>query len=216
MRILMINASPKKQNSASGELVNNLKACFSQNTSLTEYKISTGTISEDIMNYLNAVDVLVIAFPLYVDGIPAHLLSCLCQIEEKGISNKQLKIYGIANCGFYEGKQNALALEILENWCDKIGATWGQAVGLGGGGGLAQMSEIPLGKSLKKNLGTAFETLAKNIENGESAENIYVSLDMPRFLYKMAGEMGWRTAIKENGLDVKDLSRKCEGIPAEK
>ena len=44
----------------------------------------------------------------------------------------------------------------------------------------------------------------------EARENIYVSVAMPRTLYKMAGQLGWRQMIKKNGGKTKDLSKRWE------
>ena len=67
---------------------------------------------------------------------------------------------------------------------------------------------MPLGRGPKKNLGTAFNQLAAHILAGTSADNIYLSINFPRFLYKWAGQMGWRQLIKANKLKVKDLGRR--------
>ena len=37
-----------------------------------------------------------------------------------------------------------------------------------------------------------------------------VSIAFPRFLYKMAAQLGWRQMIKENGGKVKDLGNTLE------
>jgi hypothetical protein len=52
------------------------------------------------------------------------------------------------------------------------------------------------------------DNLASNILRKSSADNLYVKPGIPRFLYKLAAEMGWRQTIKANGLKTKDLSRK--------
>ena len=70
-------------------------------------------------------DVIVFAFPLYVDALPSHLISYLIQVGrtvEKYRCPEQL--YSICNCKlriFYEGSQNVLALDIMKCWCEKAG-----------------------------------------------------------------------------------------------
>lgn len=118
------------------------------------------------------------AFPLYVDGVPSQLLSCLRQIEKVGVPNKNTMVFGIANCGFYEGKQNEIAIEILRNWCNKLKLQWGMGmgIGVGGGGGLAQISSAPLGKGPKTTLGKVFIILKEHIESKTTSMDIYCSL----------------------------------------
>ncbi|MBP3912197.1 MAG: hypothetical protein J6D39_12025 [Niameybacter sp.] len=208
MKIAVINGSPKKSDSASATLLKDLKTCFPKEISFIDYDLRVSTISPDIIEEFNQFDALVFAFPLYVDGVPSHLLSCLCEIEAYGIENKAIHVYAIANCGFYEGKQNINALHIMQNWCEKVGLIWGQGIGVGGGGALSGLGQVPLGRGPKKNLGTAFNQLAAHIMAGTSADNIYLSINFPRFLYKWAGQMGWRQLIKANKLKVKDLGRR--------
>ena len=136
MKIAVINGSPKKSDSASATLLKDLKTCFPKEISFIDYDLRVSTISPEIIEEFNQFDALVFAFPLYVDGIPSHLLSCLCEIETYGIENKAIHVYAIANCGFYEGKQNRNALHIMQNWCEKVGLIWGQGIGVGGGGAL--------------------------------------------------------------------------------
>ncbi len=203
LRIALINGSPKAKDSASGcllkEIQEQLKEC-----ELQEYTLRTPEPKnlEELINH----DVLVFCFPLYVDGVPSHLLSCLNELSSKleGLK-KDIKIYAISNAGFYEGHQNQYALQIIRNWSVKCGLTWGQGLGIGGGGMMLSLQNVPHGKGPKKNLSIAIDTLAGNILAGVSAENIYINAGIPRFLYKMAAEMGWRQAVKENGLKTKDL-----------
>ena len=154
---------------------------------------------------------MVFAFPLYVDSLPSHLLSCLVRLEEylkHAAFSKDCTVYAIANCGFYEGSQNALALDIMENWCSKAGVIWGCGLGIGAGGMMPVISGMAAGKGPKKNFSGAFNTLSDRILRQETVENICFSPNFPRFLYKMAGEMGWRQAVKNNGLTRRDLWNK--------
>lgn len=90
----------------------------------------------------------------------------------------------------------------------KSGLKWGQGLGIGGGGMMTAIKNVPIGQGPKKSLGKAFRELANNILNGTSQENIFISPNFPRILYKLAAEMEWRKAIKANGLKRKDLSIK--------
>ena len=112
------------------------------------------------------------------------------------------------NCGFYEGTQNSVALDIMKNWCSKAGLTYGQGIGMGGGGMLLAISGVPDDKGPKRIVYEAIKTMANNILAGASADNLFVSPGFPRFAYKLSAEFGWRKAIKENRLRVKDLSRR--------
>lgn len=152
---------------------------------------------------------VVLAFPLYVDGIPAHLLSCLVQMEEAQIEKRQpASVYGIVNCGFYEGIQAEPALEVLQNWCMKAGFLWAGGIGVGGGGSLEKMPDVKPGHGPKAPIEKELEKLAEKISKKENYESQYISVAFPRFLYKMAAQMGWRQLIRGNGGKARDLGKK--------
>lgn len=208
MNIALINGSPKVKDSASGCILQELKPFLERDSNtIYEYSFRKPDLGTIDINHISECNALVFAFPLYVDGILSHLLSCLVKLEELflSIKDKDVIVYSIANCGFYEGHQNALALEIIENWCAKTGLRWGQGIGMGAGGMLISTQNVPIGKGPKKSLGTALSQFSNNILIRASDENLFITANFPRFLYKLAAEMGWRHSIKANGLKKKDL-----------
>lgn len=208
MKIALINGSPKIKNSASSCLLSELKTFLEHdNNTISEYYFRKPQLSTKEMEQLAECNVLVFAFPLYVDGIPSHLLNCLIQMERffSIIKEKDIIVYSLVNCGFYEGHQNALAIEIMKNWCEKTELKWGQGIGIGAGGMITSLKDVPIGQGPKKNLGLAFEKLTNNILRHESGDDIFITANLPRIIYKFAAEMGWRKSIKANGLRRKDL-----------
>lgn len=208
MKIALINGSPKIKNSASGCLLSELKTFLEHdNNTISEYYFRSPQLSEKVMHELEEFNVLVFAFPLYVDGIPSHLLNCLIQMEKffSEIKEKDIIVYSLVNCGFYEGHQNTLAIEIMKNWCEKAELKWGQGVGIGAGGMITALKDVPIGRGPKKSLGLAFEKLTNNILKHSSGDDIFITANFPRIMYKFAAEMGWGKSIKANGLRRKDL-----------
>ncbi len=210
MKIALINGSPKTKNSASGILLEDLKSHLSQKAEITEIKLQKTFIPEEIAAELKTMEALVFSFPLYVDGIPAHLLSCLIQLENAHWQNREIYIYGIVNCGFHEGVQAKYALEILQNWCKKTELIWGGGIGAGGGGGLANMPSTKNGHGPKAPIDKALQAMADKILQNKRQKNHYVSVAFPRFLYRIAAQIGWRQMIKANGGKTKDLGKRPE------
>jgi len=209
MRMAFINGSPKKTYSASASLLQELKPFLQKDgITISDYNFNKPSLSKEEMVQLKDYDIFVFSFPLYVDGIPSHLLNCLTQLETflASIKEKDIKVYSMVNCGFYEGHQTKLAIEMMENWCSKARLKWGQGLGIGAGGMLPMIKNVPLGQGPKRNLEKSLRQLANNILNGTSAEDMYISPNIPRIFYKFAAEMGWRKSIKANGLKKKDLS----------
>lgn len=215
MKIALINGSPKVKSGASGILLEDLKVYLGE-AEVMEFGFHTGAVTGEETEVLNQADALVFSFPLYVDGIPGHLLSCLAGLEKASSINKEIRVYGIVNCGFFEGIQAETALLVLENWCAKAGYVWGSGVGVGGGGALAQMPKTKSGHGPREPVEKALKALADTIcaretlQNQQTQENQYVSVAFPRFLYKLAAQTGWRQMMKANGGKARDLGKRPE------
>lgn len=207
MRIALVNGSPKPKNSSSEILLNTLMTKLQDKSIISKHDFRKQSLDNKDLDLIQASDVLVIAFPLYVDGIPAQLLSCLMQMEEsfKLNANSNISVYAIVNCGFYEGKQASIALDMIENLCISSGIKYMQGMGIGGGGMLPMLSESTEGKGPWNNLWNSINKFASNILSESSDENIFVSPNIPRFIYKIGGDAGWRRQGKANGLKPKDL-----------
>jgi multimeric flavodoxin WrbA len=208
MKIALINGSPKISGSASGSILQDLRS-FLEDTADTiyDYHFKKPIVSAEEVAALSECDILIFAFPLYVDGIPSHLLRCLVQLEQSlAKANKEITVYVVANCGFYEGHQNRLAISMMENWCTKAGLKWGQGIGIGAGGMLSGNRSIPLGYGPKKNLGKALTRLAENVCQCASDENVFITANFPKIAYKLGAEINWWLTAKANGLKRRDLS----------
>jgi multimeric flavodoxin WrbA len=210
MKIALINGSPKAKNSTSGYILQTLKPLLPNEHEIIECYFRIPHISNHDLEQIAECDILVFAFPLYVDGLPSHLINCLYQMEAffNTMPTKKMVVYSLVNCGFYEGHQNAIAMEIMKNWCEKAKLNWGQGIGIGGGGMLPALAGVPDGQGPKKNLSRALKSIACSISAGATADDLYISPNFPRFVYKLGAEMGWRQQGKANGLKTKDLFMK--------
>jgi len=210
MRVAFINGSPKVKTSASKVLLQALTAYFPEKAQVVELEFHSATIPKEAMETLHNADAWVFAYPLYVDGIPGHLLSCLTQLEKVSVQNQKISVYGIVNCGFYEGAQAEFALQVLENFCNKAGVTWGGGIGVGGGGAVEMLPTIEQGKGPRAPIDAALQKFAEAVIGQTSAPNNYVSIGFPRCLYRFAAQNGWRRNIKKNGGKTKDLGFRPE------
>ena len=80
MKIVLLNGSPKVNESASSVLLKSLKSGLLGQAEIVEEGLHKASVPEEVFANLRDADAVVFAYPLYVDGIPAHLLSCLVQI----------------------------------------------------------------------------------------------------------------------------------------
>ena len=209
MKIAMINGSPKVKESNSQYLLSELNKLIENNNEVVQFNIKKG-LSDEEFEQIYSCKRIVFAFPIYVDELPSHLLSVLVELQEQFNSrkNKDIMVYAMSNCGFYEGEQNELAIEIVKNWCKRCNLTFGQGLGMGAGEMMGKIKNVPIGHGPKKNLGKGLNLFAENIQEGNEEENIYISPNFPRFAFKLCATYFWNCMGKENGLKRKDLFRK--------
>lgn len=216
MNIVMINGSPKVKENNSQYFLYEVEKLIQKDNDILTFKIDNVSKYPKAIEAILNCDRLIIAFPLYVDGIPSHLISFLEECEEcaKKQNKKSIPVYAIVNCGFYEGKQTHLAIQMIENWCKKANFTWVQGIGIGAGEMLGSLKSVPLGKGPKKSLGTLLVELSKNIlsdnidSNTSSKNNIFIAPNFPRFAYKFMANHQWNPLGKSNGLSKSDILKK--------
>ena len=129
---MFINGSPKKKFSASAYFLSVQK--FFVKGEKTSEVLRNKKDHKRILDALKDGDAVVFCLPLYVDGIPSHVLSFLKDMEvfckEKTL---KLNVYVIANNGYIEGIQSQALLQIFRNFCKKSGLKWSGGIGIGGG-----------------------------------------------------------------------------------
>ena len=207
MKISIINGSPKAIKSNSEILGNYLSSLLKENEIKEYYSISF-RLNDENKNEIYNSDVLIFLFPLYVDGIPSNLLKLLVEFEKKKVIKYGTKIYCIVNNGFYEGKQNQLAILQIKNWCEKVKARWGQGIGVGAGELLPHLKKYPLGQGPLKNLGKVLDKFSANILTLKSDEDIYINPNWLKSLYFFQGTISWILKGRKNNLRVRELFRK--------
>ena len=132
MKTVFINCSPKKSFCASAYFLF-LQRLFVGGRKVTE-KLHTPADHDRILKELSDAQAVVFGLPLYVDGIPSHVLRFLKQMETYCRENDlHPSVYVVANNGFIEGKQNEPLMQSFEHFCGRAGLTWGGGVGIGGG-----------------------------------------------------------------------------------
>ena len=207
MKISVINGSPKVGKSNSEILGNYLSSLLKENEIKKYYSISF-RLNDENKNEIYNSDVLIFLFPLYVDGIPSNLLKLFVEFEKEKVVNPATRVYCIVNNGFYEGKQNRLAILQIKNWCEKVKADWGQGIGVGAGELLPYLKKYPLGQGPLKNLGKVLDEFSANIITLKSDKDIYINPNWLKSLYFFQGSISWILKGRKNNLRVRELFRK--------
>lgn len=199
----LLNGSPKAPGGASGAILELVSAQLGTDTVLLSAKDNR----EEVYTRLNACDAVVIAFPIYADALPSHLLRFLMGWEayRKTHGGTAYKVYAVSHAGFYDGIQCRWSLDIIRNFCARVGLTWCGGVGLGGA---AVLGESGLPEGALRPLREAISLVAQAGQSGMALpENRFVSIGMPRWMYRAGGNMGWKNGAKRNSLKPKELYR---------
>ena len=211
MKIAMINGSPKLGKSNSILMLQLLQSLIKPDHEIFRYDISKKPLSHEQYIELCHIDTLVLAFPLYIDAVPSHLMRMMVSLEEyiKTKRDNEINVYAIVNNGFYEGKQNHIALKIIQNWCKRCGLHFSQGIGQGAGEMMGFIQKVPMGHGPLKNLGKALDNLAGNLIFNRDGETLLFSPNFPRFAWRFSGtHFFWNSTAKRNGLTMKQIKKR--------
>ena len=132
MNTLYLVLSPKKKWSNSSYLSAVSRPFSGKDSSVIHYQ--GPKYFSRIMEHLDRACQLVLVMPLYVDGIPSHVLELMEHIQGHIPKHpSSVKVYSIINCGFYEGAQCEYAMEMVECWCLRCGFQFMGGRGIGAG-----------------------------------------------------------------------------------
>jgi hypothetical protein len=101
---------------------------------ITEYSLRNKEHFPLVFESLKTASAVVLAVPLYVDGIPSHVLRFLLESEQFCKTTAcHFKLYIISNSGFIEGRHSEIHLKQYRCWCERSGMAYGGGLGIGGG-----------------------------------------------------------------------------------
>jgi hypothetical protein len=161
---------------------------------------------EGTLRLLDAVDgsdLVVLAFPLYVDSLPAPLTRLLERVAERRsrvASTGTPRLAAIVQCGFPEAHQCDAAVGICRLFAERSGKRWAGALAMGMGGSIGEdIRRLPGGG---KNILVALQMTAESLAKGDAvpaeAAALFAKPLMPRRLYTLVGNIGWRMQMRKN------------------
>lgn len=222
MNVVAVNGSPRGENASSREIIRIVQDLTSGDSRWHVLE-RMGNPHMESWESIREADVLLLAFPLYIDGIPARLVRFLGQYErflrdrfaernserasvpEQRVAEQ--RVFAVGNCGFFEGAQNRWALEMIEHFCASTGLRWCGGVGIGTGEMVRALKNVPSEARVRKPITNALTALARVIDDpgGALTTNIYTQHALGWHLYKWLGQYGWRRQLRKNGLRWRDL-----------
>jgi len=210
MKICIINGSQKTGESNTEAILERLKGFLNKTYEINIFNCGLKPLTNEMLDKVICADAIILMFPLFVHSLPSNTLRTLIELENiiKNQNKKELIIYTIVNNGFYEGKQNHIAFDIIKNWCDQTGVKFGGGIGQGAGEMISRTKHLPKERDLFKNLNYALQTMAENIETKQPMGIQYLTPNFPKFLWQFMAVRNWNNLAKNNGLKKKDILKR--------
>lgn len=217
---VLLVGSPKGPNSTSNSLGTYLAEKLQENgVSYEKVYLSQSLCSEEkqasMLKLVDKSDLIILAFPLYVDSLHSQVIKTLELIAEhqKGKRNLNKKsLVAISNSGFPEAKHNLIALEVCRIFSKQVGFTWSGGLAMGGGGMISGRPLEEVGGAARNQiraLQISADTLAKGEVVPEKAVVLMAKLGIPKWMYTWMGNYGWKKEAKKS-LKVKSMyARPC-------
>jgi hypothetical protein len=164
---------------------------------------------------VEASDLVILAFPLYIDALPCLDTLALEVLALGNLAGKALT--AVVNNGFPEAGQNQLALSICARFARETGMAWVGGLALGGGealsGGLPLTGKVRRGRPPAGHAVKALELAASALAAGRPipAEAVALLAKSPipglpfglwRRLFQFIGSHQWRSAARKNGVNL--------------
>lgn len=172
--------------------------------------IKSGAQAEDGLNTMLAADLLIVAAPLYVDGLPSLVTCALEKLASRLLSEKYplRKVAGLLNCGYPEAEHNRIAMRLLRNFSHESGLTWAGGLALGGG-------EIIHGRPLSslrfmvrrpiRALQLAASSLAEGQPIPVAASRLMARPLVPALIFRWAARIRWILQARVYGINSRQL-----------
>ncbi len=212
-RVVLLVGSPRTKKSTSaalgGYLLEQMAARGAATETIQLYTaFGSAARAQAALAAVGAADLVVLAFPLYVDSLPAPVIAALERIASgRPGRSGQARFAAIANCGFPEAAHNATALAICAEFARQAGFAWAGGLALGGGEGLvhgASLAELG-GRAL--HIRQALDLAAAALVDGQpippEAANLLGRAIIPNWLYVLFGRFGWQAQAKHFGAEKK-------------
>jgi len=173
--------------------------------------IKPGRATDDALQAMLDTDLLVIAAPLYVDGLP----SLVCRALEQLTVHLDPKVHalrrvcGIINCGYPEAIHSRIAMRLLRNFAHQNQLIWAGGLPLGGGeiihGRPLRSSRVLLRGPIR-----ALQMAANALANGHpiplAASELMARQLVPSWLFRWAARVRWTLQAKPNGVGWHQLA----------
>jgi multimeric flavodoxin WrbA len=220
-RVVLLTGSPRTAKSSShflGRYLLDRLAARGAEVDEIQLYTSMGTRRRpEVLDRIAAADLLVLAFPLYVDALPGPVVAALDHVREhltvRG-RRPDRRLVALVNCGFPEPGHNATAMAITALAARGLGLGWGGGLSLGGGEGVVGGRPLTDVGRVAGPLRDAFDLAADALADGRpvpTAANALLARPLiPARVYAAVGNLSWLGQARHHGVARKLLARPLE------
>lgn len=213
-KVISINGSPKGNKATSYAILEHINEKISSvDKKIYSLRSSKKNGYKKIVEEITRATDVIIAFPLYVDCIPA-LLQDFMEKYNEAYDNRKIKgkkdLHIIINCGFPEPEHNMVAIDIMKEFARLSGFNWRTGVGIGMGG-MVNPDNIPPTVNIVR---PVYEKLYDIVEgiNGDYPEkekgkihftNPHIRMlgrKIMKVFYIFMGNRGWKSQARKNNV----------------
>ena len=209
-KVLLLIGSPRGMASTSNSLGDHLLARLEERgLALKKLCLYPALADEkkmaELLAAVDACSLLVTAFPLYVDHLPAPLIDLLRQVAERRQGRQgeaRQSLVALVNCGFPETVHCRPAGDIMRLFSAAAGFRFLGCLALGMGGAIGNRPLAKVGFIVRHQL-KALDKAAAFLADGKEIPADVIELMgkpmMPRWFYNWVADRGWKSAAKKHG-----------------
>jgi multimeric flavodoxin WrbA len=223
---LLLLGSPKAGPSTSGSLLDYLGMRLREHgvdvlRIHLDQTMTVGRCVSDLLTAIDKADVILLAFPLYIDGLPSNALRAMEAIADHPCpsgARKRIGFAAISNSGFPEAAQSETALATCHRFAEDAEFSWRGGLALGGGGEIAGRAIETLGprfQNVRACLDLVAQALAADRAIPTAAVRLMATSTSPPWLFRRFANARWRRLAKAHGARwrLKDRPYRQETLP---
>ena len=221
-RVLLLVGSPKTRSASTsgvlgGHLLGDLQARgWTADTLVLKPAIQGSAGQERLFRAVDEADLVLLAFPLYIDALPYLTTLALELLACRPMSGKGLAV--LVNSGFPEARQNHLAAAMCARFAAGAGMAWAGSLAMGAGEALSSGEPLaprhgvgrpPVGHVIKA-LDLSAEALAAGLPipfeaSALMARNPFLGLPFGlwRRVFSFMGKRHWQQMARRNCADLR-------------
>jgi hypothetical protein len=209
-KVLLLVASPRGAASVSNSLGEHLLGLL-EGRGMAIKKLLLHPALEDekrmgeLLAAVDACALLVIAFPLYVDHLPAPLIELLRQVADRRqgrTGEARQSLAALVQCGFPETAHCRPAGDIVRLFAAQAGFRFLGCLAFGMGGAVGNRPLAGVGGIVRHQVRALGEAAIYLAEDKELPAEVIAGMGrplMPRWFYRLAANWGWRRQAKKAG-----------------